>query len=454
MNLTCPRCAARYAVADEKLRGRLARLRCKKCQASLRVYWDGESLRVSVEESAVAGDVAVKRRASAEATDAASRASQGPGPASEPGTKHVLVFETDQALARELTSGFARIHGITTVVDDLKRGLDEAARRRPDLILVSAEFPRINGYAICNKLKRDPALKDVPLAIMSAEATDETFEKHGRLATSAEAYVKKPFTFEALLSRVGASFDSNPPGAETAEVEAASPASLVDPEVGPSTRRVTCSGCLATFQVDPRRIPPEGRQLRCPKCGVSFPVSAPGRSSPLFVSYRRDDAVWAAERIRDHLALALGADPVTDDFLAISTGADLRGLIEAVLEPCRLVLVMVGERWLGESGPGQERRLHQPTDPVRMALVVAMRRGLRVVPVLIGDTPMPGPDELPDVLRDLAYLDVARVRSDPDFRGDVATLIETVKGIVGAPPPRSTRPERPWQLPSDAAPGD
>jgi len=449
MNLSCPRCATRYTVADDRLRGRSARLRCKKCQAGLRVYWDGESLQISVEEAAGAEAAAPARSPTPEASvvAAAARASRGPGPTSDPGSKRVLVFETDRNLARELTDGFARIRCATIVVDDLKLGFDEAAQRRPDLILVSAEFPRINGFAICNKLKRDPALKDVPLVIMSADATEETFAKHGKLATSAEAYVKKPFSFEALLARVGASFDSTPPEADTtdaaADVDAAVASALPGSEAGSSTMRVVCSGCLATFQVDPRRVPPEGRQLRCPKCGASFPVLPLGRPSPVFFSYRRDDAAWAAERIRDHLALALGADPVSDDTLVASTGTDLRGLAETVLEPCKLVLVVIGERWLTEQGPSRERRLHRATDPVRMALVVALRKGLQVVPILIGDTPLPGPDDLPDVLRDLAYRGALRVRPDPDFRGDIGQLIAKVKGIVGAPPPRSSRPERP-----------
>lgn len=454
MNLSCPRCATRYTVADEKLRGRSARLRCKKCQAGLRVFWDGESLQISVDEPT--------RSTTPEAPVAAvaGRTSRDPRSTSDPGSKRVLVFETDRALAQELTEGFARIRCATIVVDELKLGLEEAAQRRPDLILVSAEFPRINGFAICNKLKRDPALKDVPLVIMSADATEETFAKHGKLATSAEAYVKKPFSFDALLARVGASFDSTPPEADTADAAAADApvaSSLPGSEAASSTMRVVCSGCLATFQVDPRRVPPEGRQLRCPKCGASFPVVPPGRPSPVFFSYRRDDAVWAAERIRDHLALALGAEPVSDDTLAASSGAELRGLAETVLEPCKLVLVVVGERWLSGQGASRERRLHQATDPVRVALVVAMRKGVQVVPVLIGDTPLPRPDDLPDVLRDLAYLDTFRVRPDPQFRGDIGKLIAKVKGIVGAPPPRSSRPEKPrsseFALAAGGAPG-
>src|SRR6478735_7543672 len=62
--------------------------------------------------------------------------------------------------------------------------------------------PRVNGFSVCNKLKRDAALKDVPLIIMSSDSTEETFEQHRRLRTRAEDYLHKPISFDALLARI------------------------------------------------------------------------------------------------------------------------------------------------------------------------------------------------------------------------------------------------------------
>ena len=93
----------------------------------------------------------------------------------------VLVFESDAAFAEELREGLSRLDCSVTVVDDASAGLQTAARDRPDLILLAIELPRMNGFSVCNKLKRDPGLKDVPLIIMSSESSDETFEQHRRL---------------------------------------------------------------------------------------------------------------------------------------------------------------------------------------------------------------------------------------------------------------------------------
>jgi CheY-like chemotaxis protein len=88
------------------------------------------------------------------------------------------------------------------VVDDGNLGLQQAASDKPDLILLSIELPRMNGFSVCNKLKKDPNLKDVPLIIMSSDSSDETFEQHKKLRTRAEDYVHKPVAFGELLQHI------------------------------------------------------------------------------------------------------------------------------------------------------------------------------------------------------------------------------------------------------------
>src|SRR5882672_8604040 len=116
----------------------------------------------------------------------------------------VLVFESDPAFAGELRTELGRLGLVAQVVDDGNAGLVAAAAEKPDLILLSIELPRMNGFSVCNKLKRDPALKEVPLIIMSSDSTEETFEQHRRLRTHAEDYVHKPIDFTDLLARITA----------------------------------------------------------------------------------------------------------------------------------------------------------------------------------------------------------------------------------------------------------
>jgi DNA-binding response OmpR family regulator len=111
----------------------------------------------------------------------------------------VLIFESDPSFAHELESGLQRAGCETTLADDANVGLQIAATRKPDLILLTIELPRMNGFSVCNKLKRDPNLQSVPLVILSSDSTEETFEQHRRLRTRAEEYLHKPVTVDQLV---------------------------------------------------------------------------------------------------------------------------------------------------------------------------------------------------------------------------------------------------------------
>lgn len=117
-------------------------------------------------------------------------------------TTKVLVFESDPVFAEELRTELGIRGCVTTVVEDGNVGLQQAASENPDLVLLSIELPRMNGFSVCNKLKKDPNLKDVPLIIMSSESTEETFEQHKKLRTRAEDYVHKPIAFAELLVHI------------------------------------------------------------------------------------------------------------------------------------------------------------------------------------------------------------------------------------------------------------
>jgi CheY-like chemotaxis protein len=130
----------------------------------------------------------------------------------------VLVFESDPAFAGELRGELDALGCVTTVVDDGNLGLQQAASDRPDLILLAIELPRMNGFSVCNKLKKDPNLKDVPLIIMSTESSDETFDQHKKLRTRAEDYVHKPLAFGELLQRIQPFVPLAPPPQDDAAI--------------------------------------------------------------------------------------------------------------------------------------------------------------------------------------------------------------------------------------------
>ncbi|MDP3212906.1 MAG: response regulator, partial [Deltaproteobacteria bacterium] len=116
----------------------------------------------------------------------------------------VLIFEYDRPFADALERAFARRGCSVRVVDDGQVGLDVALDDRPGLIILAIELPRMNGFAVCNRIKKHPDLKDIPLVIVSSDSPPETFEQHSKLRTRAEDYAHKPIDPEALIARAAA----------------------------------------------------------------------------------------------------------------------------------------------------------------------------------------------------------------------------------------------------------
>lgn len=114
----------------------------------------------------------------------------------------VLVFESDSQFASDVQTYLEQSGCDVTVVEDGTAGLQEASTNRPDLILLTIELPRMNGFSVCNKLRRSAELKDIPLIIMSSDSSEEVFEQHRRLRTRADEYLHKPAQAAALRAYI------------------------------------------------------------------------------------------------------------------------------------------------------------------------------------------------------------------------------------------------------------
>ena len=95
--------------------------------------------------------------------------------------KKILLIESDGAFAHEMSAAIEARGCAARVTADGKEGLDLARVDRPDLIVLCVELPKMSGYSVCNKLKKDDELRSIPLLIISAEATPETFDQHRKL---------------------------------------------------------------------------------------------------------------------------------------------------------------------------------------------------------------------------------------------------------------------------------
>jgi TIR domain len=120
----------------------------------------------------------------------------------------------------------------------------------------------------------------------------------------------------------------------------------------------------------------------------------------IFISYRRADAGWPARWLADRLAGQFGAGVVFQDVDSIRPGDDFAAALEAAVGACAVLLAVIGPQWLaGEGDAG--RRLEDPQDWVRLEIEAAIRRRVRIIPVLVDGARMPSASELPPSLQSL-----------------------------------------------------
>ncbi|MGE4178245.1 MAG: PleD family two-component system response regulator [Limisphaerales bacterium] len=81
-----------------------------------------------------------------------------------------------------------------------EEGLAMAARERPDLILLDVTMPVMDGVTMLAHLRGDPALKTIPVIMLTAESGRETLREIARLGVNDP--LAKPFREEDLIERI------------------------------------------------------------------------------------------------------------------------------------------------------------------------------------------------------------------------------------------------------------
>jgi hypothetical protein len=167
------------------------------------------------------------------------------------------------------------------------------------------------------------------------------------------------------------------------------------------------------------------------------------------ISYRRADSEAMTGRIFDRLIAHYGRDAIFRDIDNIPAGIDFRQHINETLLNTGVLLAIVGPKWLGSSRGGVER-INEESDPVRVEVETALRRRLPVVPVLIGNTRMPGSDQLPPSLKDFAFRNAVKIDTGRDFDHHMDLLIRSIDAILGETAKRSA-PSRETKIPGAPA---
>ncbi len=144
----------------------------------------------------------------------------------------------------------------------------------------------------------------------------------------------------------------------------------------------------------------------------------------IFISYRRKDSSGYSLALNERLNQAFGDENVFMDLDDIPHGSDFVEHIEKVLSKAHVMLVMISENWINASND-KGRRLDDPNDFVRLEVATALKRSIRVIPVLLKNAKMPSEEELPDVLKKLSRRNAIKIHDD-QFEASIEKLINAI----------------------------
>ena len=115
-------------------------------------------------------------------------------------TKRVLIVDDEPNIVISLEFLLRREGLDVTVARDGEEGLATIRAQTPDLVVLDVMMPKLDGFAVLEAVRTDPALAPVKILMLTAK-TREAERKKG-LSLGADAYMPKPFSTHELVAKV------------------------------------------------------------------------------------------------------------------------------------------------------------------------------------------------------------------------------------------------------------
>src|SRR5438477_11570497 len=115
-------------------------------------------------------------------------------------SESVLVVDDDPDVARFVEVNLRSAGYEVTVASNGEEGFDKAVELRPDLVLLDVMMPKLDGFEVAQRLRRDPRTSSSSIIMLTAKALSS--DKVLGLSSGADDYIIKPFDPVGLLARV------------------------------------------------------------------------------------------------------------------------------------------------------------------------------------------------------------------------------------------------------------
>ena len=115
-------------------------------------------------------------------------------------TKRILVVEDQEDNLQILRDLLTRAGFEIIEAKDGEEAVRAAVAERPDLILMDIQLPLLDGYEATRRIKADPALRAIPIIVVTSYALSGDEAK--ARAAGCDGYVPKPYSPRQLLAKI------------------------------------------------------------------------------------------------------------------------------------------------------------------------------------------------------------------------------------------------------------
>src|SRR5712691_9358004 len=113
--------------------------------------------------------------------------------------KNLLLADDSKTIQQAVSMTFAREDVTLTTVSDGNAAFQAAKSSKPDLILADVSMPGLGGYELCQKVRQDAAIKDVPVLLLGGGTPIDPAKA---MAVGANGHMPKPFDSGKLIEQV------------------------------------------------------------------------------------------------------------------------------------------------------------------------------------------------------------------------------------------------------------
>jgi DNA-binding response OmpR family regulator len=114
--------------------------------------------------------------------------------------KQILIVDDEPSIIVALQFLMEQNGYRTLVAFSGEEAMEAVARHHPDLILLDIMLPVVDGFEVCQRVRENPAWKDIRIVMVTALGSDVNVTKG--LDLGADAYITKPFSNAELVAKV------------------------------------------------------------------------------------------------------------------------------------------------------------------------------------------------------------------------------------------------------------